>query len=73
LFFAIYDILPPNAAPLTAISQFIPAATAVLGVPSVSSTNESGIPAAAAAAAVADLVVLAIGSDLSLEKEAHDR
>lgn len=45
----------------------------MLGVPSVSSTNESGIPAAAAAAAAADLVVFAIGSDLSLEKEAHDR
>ena len=63
----------PGTAPLTAITQFIPAATAVAGVPSVSSNDTSGIPAAVTAAAAADLVVLAIGSDLSLEGEGHDR
>lgn len=65
--------LPRRAAPLTAISQFIPSAVAVLGVPTVKSINESGIPAAAAAAAASDLVVFAIGSDLTLEVENRDR
>lgn len=61
------------AAPLTAITQFISAATAVAGVPSVSSNSTAGIPAAVTAASAADLVIFAIGSDLSLEAEAHDR
>jgi beta-glucosidase-like glycosyl hydrolase len=57
----------------TAIQQFIAGTTAVLGVPSVGSNDTSGIPAAATAAAAADLVVLAIGSDLNLEAEGNDR
>jgi hypothetical protein len=59
--------------PLDAIAQHIPTATALDGVPTVASTDTSGIAAAAAAAAGAPLVVLAIGSDLSLEREGHDR
>ena len=43
------------------------------GVPSVSSNDTSGIAAAAAAAAAADLVIMVIGSDLSLEVEGQDR
>ena len=42
-------------------------------MPSVGSDDVSGIPAAAAAAAAADLIVLQIGSDRSLETEGHDR
>ena len=42
-------------------------------MPSVGSTDQSGIPAAAAAAAAADVVFLAIGSNLDLEAEGHDR
>ena len=71
-----YGSVPcPNMSwsPLDAIAQHIPSATALLGVPSVGSNDTSGIAAAAAAAASAPLVVLAIGSDLSLEREGHDR
>jgi hypothetical protein len=42
-------------------------------VPSVGSTDTSGIAAAAAAARAAPLVVLAIGSNRELETEGHDR
>ena len=65
----------PNqmATPQEALSQHIAGATTVKGVPSVGSTDESGIPAAAAAAAAADLVFLTIGSNLDLEAEGHDR
>jgi len=43
------------------------------GVPSVGSNDTSGIAAAAAAAAAADLVIMVVGSDLSLEVEGQDR
>lgn len=58
-----------------AIAQFLPAAgfTVLAGVPSVSSNDTSGIPAAVAAAAAADVVFLAIGTDLSVEAEGLDR
>ena len=56
-----------------AIMQHIPSTTSVKGVPDVGSNDESGVAAAATAAGAADLVVLAIGSDLSLEKEGNDR
>ena len=59
--------------PLDAIKQHIPSATGVRGVPSVGSNDRSGIPAAAAAAAAADLVFLSIGSNLDLESEGNDR
>jgi beta-D-xylosidase 4 len=59
--------------PQQAILDWIPTATSIHGVPSVGSTDQSGIPAAAAAAQGADLVVLQIGSDLSLEAEGKDR
>ena len=62
-----------NWVPLDAIKQHIAAAYGIEGVPSVSSTDVSGVPAAAAAAALADVVFLAIGSDLELEREANDR
>jgi hypothetical protein len=45
----------------------------ILGVPSVDSTDTHGIAAAAREAAAADLVVLALGSDRSLETEGTDR
>ncbi len=59
--------------PLDAIKQHIPGATGVRGVPSVGSNDRSGIPAAAAAAAAADLVFLSVGSNLDLESEGNDR
>ena len=62
-----------NWVPLTAIQQHVASATGVKGVPSVGSGDMSGIPAAAAAAAGADLIVLQIGSNLDLEAEGHDR
>jgi hypothetical protein len=58
---------------LDAIKQHIPGATGVKGVPSVGSNDTSGVAAAAAAAAAADAVFLAIGSNLDLEAEGHDR
>ena len=59
--------------PLQALQQHIPGATAVKGVPSVGSADQSGIPAAAAAAGAADVVFLSIGSNLDLEAEGRDR
>jgi hypothetical protein len=59
--------------PLQALQQHIPSATAVKGVPSVGSADQSGIPAAAAAAGAADVVFLSIGSNLDLEAEGRDR
>jgi beta-D-xylosidase 4 len=61
------------AAPLDAISQHVAGATAITCPPNVGSNDTSGVAAAAAAAANAPLVVLAVGSDLSLEREGHDR
>ena len=59
--------------PAEALTQYIPGAVVLKGVPDVGSDNTTGVPAAAAAAAAADLVVLMIGSDLMLEQEGHDR
>ena len=59
--------------PAEALTQYIPGAVILKGVPDVGSDNTTGVPAAAAAAAAADLVVLMIGSDLMLEQEGHDR
>ena len=44
----------------------------VLGVPNVLSNDTSGIAAAVAAAAAADHVILAVGTDLSWAHEEHD-
>ena len=44
----------------------------VLGVPTVLSSDTSGIAAAVAAAADADEVILAVGTDLSWAHEEHD-
>jgi hypothetical protein len=44
-----------------------------MGVPSVTSTDVSGIPAAVAAAKTADDVVLVVGQDGTIEHEGHDR
>ena len=46
--------------------------TFVKGIPTVLSTNESGIAAAVAACAAADTCVVAVGSDLTWAKEGHD-
>ena len=62
-----------NARPFDAVLQHLPTATFMLGVPSVASSDTSGIAAAAAAAATVDAVILMLGSDLMLEKEAQDR
>ena len=62
-----------NTAPLAAITQHVPGAVGIKGVPSVGSSDQSGIAAAAAAAGAADLVIMQVGSDLSLEAEGHDR
>ena len=59
--------------PLDAITQHVPGAAGIKGVPSVGSGNTSGIAAAAAAAAAADLVILQVGSNLDLECEGQDR
>ena len=59
--------------PIDAVQQHLPAAQAILGVPSVSSPDLSGVAAAAAAAAAADLVILTIGMDRSVETEGRDR
>jgi len=58
---------------LDAILQHVPGATAIKGVPDVGSDDMSGIPAAVTSAAAADLVILAVGSGLMLEREGHDR
>jgi len=55
-----------------AIAQYADVRT-LLGVPSVSSGDMSGIDAAVDLAKKADVVVLGVGSDLSLEREGHDR
>jgi hypothetical protein len=62
-----------NWNPLDAITQHISTAQGLHGVPSVGSTDQSGIPAAATLAGASDLVILQIGSDLSLEAEGRDR
>ena len=59
--------------PLDAITQHIPGARGIKGTPSVGSNDVSGVPAAAAAAGAADLVILQIGSNLDLEAEGRDR
>ncbi len=48
------------------------AVTSALGVPSVTSADTSGVAAAAALAAKADVTVLVLGSDLSVAREGHD-
>jgi hypothetical protein len=58
---------------LQGLQQHSPNATGIKGVPSVGSSDTSGIPAAAAAAGAADLVFLSIGSNLDLEREGTDR
>ena len=59
--------------PLDALQQHVPSALGIKGVPDVGSNDTSGVAAAATAAASADLVFLAIGSDLMLEREGADR
>lgn len=46
---------------------------AVSGLSSVSSADTKNFPAAAAAAIAADAVVFALGNDLTVESEGHDR
>ena len=61
---------PPTL--VDAIQQFVPLTAAYLGVPNVTSTDESGIPDAVKAAKSADQVVLAVGTDLTWAMEGHD-
>ena len=46
--------------------------TSTLGVPTAASNDSSAIPAAAAAARLADTVVMGVGSDLAWAAEGHD-
>jgi len=71
-----YGSYPCNGSfvtPLQAVQEHIAAATGLAGVLNVTTTDTSGVAAAAAAAATAELVILTIGSDLSLEAEGKDR
>jgi beta-D-xylosidase 4 len=71
-----YGSVPCNSSfttPLDAVREHIPGAVGIMGVPNVTSTDTSGVASAAAAAAGADLVLLTIGSDRSLETEGLDR
>jgi len=61
------------ATAVDAITAFISSTTSILGVPDVGSNNTDGIPQAVQMASQADVVFLAIGSDLMLEREGHDR
>jgi len=56
-----------------AMAQYVPNTATVMGVPSVTSSDTSGIPAAVEAAKKADMVVLAVGQDLTIEREGQDR
>ena len=56
-----------------ALSQYSSKVAAVPGLSSVSSTDTKDFPAAAAAAAAADAVVFALGNDITVESEGHDR
>lgn len=53
--------------------QYTSKVAAVPGLGSVSSSDTKDFPAAAAAAAAADAVVFALGNDLTVESEGHDR
>jgi len=55
-----------------AVTQYAGKTTYQPGTPSVLSNDESLIPAAVAAAKAADVVVLAVGTDLSWAAEGHD-
>ena len=71
-----YGSYPCNGSfvtPLQAVQQHIPTAIGIPGVLNVTTRDTSGVAAAAAAAAGADLVILTIGSDMSLEMEGLDR
>ncbi len=61
------------AIPFDALGQFIPSATTMLGVPSVGSSDTTGIAAAVAAAKASSLVILSVGSNRELETEGNDR
>jgi len=71
-----YGSVPCNnsyVTPLMAVQEHLPFAAGILGVNNVTTLDTSGVAAAAAAAAAADLVLLTIGSDMSLEMEGLDR
>ncbi len=56
-----------------ALMQYASKVAAVPGLSSVTSSDSKDFPAAAAAAASADAVVFALGNDLTVESEGHDR
>jgi pre-mRNA-splicing factor SYF2/beta-D-xylosidase 4 len=59
---------------IDSVKKYAPNANVVsiAGVPTVSSSDTSGIPAAVALAKTADVVILAVGTDLSWAHEEHD-
>jgi beta-D-xylosidase 4 len=56
-----------------ALAQYASEVVAVPGLSSVTSSDTKDFPAAAAAAAAADAIVFALGNDLTVESEGHDR
>merc|ERR1711988_744251 len=55
-----------------ALQQYVKSTVNTSGVPSVTSSDTSQIPAAVAMAKTADAVVLVVGCDLSCGREGHD-
>jgi pre-mRNA-splicing factor SYF2/beta-D-xylosidase 4 len=55
-----------------AVETFAPNTVSALGLPSVLSTNLSGIPAAVAMAKGASTVIMAVGTNLDFAAEGHD-
>ena len=62
-----------SATVVSTVSAVIASTASAKGVPDVGSGDTSKVAAAAALAAAADVTFLAIGSDLLLEREGHDR
>eukprot|EP00911_Craspedida_sp_UC1_P002802 UC1_evm1s2049 len=56
-----------------AVAEYVPKTTSLLGVPSVTSNDTSGVAAAAKLASGVDQVFMVVGQDGSIEHEAHDR
>ncbi len=56
-----------------ALAQYASKVVAVPGLSSVTSSDTKDFPAAAAAATAAEAVVFALGNDLTVESEGHDR
>ena len=57
---------------IDAIKGYVSGTTSAKGVPDVSSSDTSGVAAAAAMAKAADATILVLGTDLSIAREGHD-